>query len=1150
MLFKHDRDYADLSAELSDELDWQPGFLKTLVHHLDVTAFAIEPVSGLLAVGTSGGVVSIHGSPGVECRLVITEPPASRVRILQFAASLFKLLCVDDHDRLHIWDLTTPGRPKMQRIVNLPQPINSLTVSPSHAHAFIALANGVVKTYDLLCLRMSPYATPNLWAAYEKDIQSKGMPAIATPGSMVTVDVVVHPRDLNLLFVAYGGGVILSDLNECSTVRAYELVLPPGAPGGIGYQDPEILLPRRPSVTAIAVHPSGHILAVGHADGSIAFWALEDEDKPLRVCTLDSEEDEDVSTLDVTKLEAALPHGQPKEPHLGGPLDVREPIFKITWSGFPNSSDPRGGDTVLTVFGGFSHETPPGLTTFLLPPLNPPAPPTPSSNAQADQNLHSETRGAMRASLLPRDCYTYTTSAPVQDFLLLPHANPHFAGAWDPRAVLLLTDSDVDGSGDTRVVEAHEFPPPVFLTSKASPPDEHAPADPADDPQTALTQELEDTLQSMTLTADPRPVRVPSAFWGVYGNTLVKVEKDAYAVLTRESSGGDRALPVRGGIAWIDDPEGHMKQTKYQPHRILITHHPDFVVRFQDFSSQQLLSSPENPLSSSFPTELPALTIELASLLADPSLHLTPSRTARRTSPVPSQHSSRPPSVSSLIPEDTARIGSVHIAPESLECVIVLRTGAVVLYKLDNPNESASFAPKDLSDAELVSLEHVNVRTGLRYHPFLGIKPAHGQVSACAVSDIGFLAVAYASGALLVIDLRGPRIIMRSGTSALSERSFLHRHSVEPIQSLTWTVCKIASDPIARIRLIAISASGDAAIHTLMRSEGGAFAVSGPPVSVDAVAKPLAGDSSVVLDARSGGRCRANRNGLATALATPDSDDAEEAGTKKCVWVSAGAKGARCSADVDGERIAKVDWGSKVGAVRRVAVIHKSNACALVAFTERDEALVYSLPYLELLHTLPLGLPNSHSPTAPLTTDDTGDILTITTHSSGLARSTHLTTLFSSRRTAPFAAPLVDLAHRRGTVPAQPSPVALGPASVLGSWLGYFGVGAVGGEQIDALLAGPDRPAPPQPRAPPTPYTPKDSEPRGSASSSVQAASASMSSGVSDLYNRLGTALAERGYKLGDLEESFKSLEEGSKGMLSQAKQLAAQQTMKRWYNF
>ena len=43
--------FTDFSAELNDELDWKAGTLRALAHHLDVTALAYEPVSGILAVG-------------------------------------------------------------------------------------------------------------------------------------------------------------------------------------------------------------------------------------------------------------------------------------------------------------------------------------------------------------------------------------------------------------------------------------------------------------------------------------------------------------------------------------------------------------------------------------------------------------------------------------------------------------------------------------------------------------------------------------------------------------------------------------------------------------------------------------------------------------------------------------------------------------------------------------------------------------------------------------------------------------------------------------------------------------------------------------------------------------------------------------------
>lgn len=51
MRSKTDPVFLDLSAELNDELDWKAGTLRTFDHHLDITAWAYEPLSHLLAIG-------------------------------------------------------------------------------------------------------------------------------------------------------------------------------------------------------------------------------------------------------------------------------------------------------------------------------------------------------------------------------------------------------------------------------------------------------------------------------------------------------------------------------------------------------------------------------------------------------------------------------------------------------------------------------------------------------------------------------------------------------------------------------------------------------------------------------------------------------------------------------------------------------------------------------------------------------------------------------------------------------------------------------------------------------------------------------------------------------------------------------------------
>lgn len=91
------------------------------------------------------------------------------------------------------------------------------------------------------------------------------------------------------------------------------------------------------------------------------------------------------------------------------------------------------------------------------------------------------------------------------------------------------------------------------------------------------------------------------------------------------------------------------------------------------------------------------------------------------------------------------------------------------------------------------------------------------------------------------------------------------------------------------------------------------------------------------------------------------------------ILVMAGAKGAKCISGINGERIGKVEWGSKFGAVQAVQIVEKmglkfvcpfetpnadgsisKGSHVLVIVTERLEVLVYSLPDLGLLQNLKL----------------------------------------------------------------------------------------------------------------------------------------------------------------------------------------------------
>ena len=208
-----------------------------------------------------------------------------------------------------------------------------------------------------------------------------------------------------------------------------------------------------------------------------------------------------------------------------------------------------------------------------------------------------------------------------------------------------------------------------------------------------------------------------------------------------------------------------------------MTHLSDLSVQFLDLSCQLLHSTgPETPLAASYPSPIPRLTIELAPLLLDPTLGLVDPT-------VYDPHLAK------------QRIDAVYFAPESLECVTILRSGAVILHRLDVPPDATTFGQQTLEDKELVSLSHLRVRKGLRYSPLFAIKPdkGRGRVTSCALSDVGFLAVAYASGLLLVIDLRIPRVILRSATRPEGS-GFFHRHAeAEPIETMIWACCGLST---------------------------------------------------------------------------------------------------------------------------------------------------------------------------------------------------------------------------------------------------------------------------------------------------------------------------------------------------------------------
>lgn len=324
----------------------------------------------------------------------------------------------------------------------------------------------------------------------------------------------------------------------------------------------ELLSHRRPPVTCLAIHPAGHFFAVGYADGTVAFWAVEDEDHPLFVRTIDDLEE--VNLVDGDKIEQYLPSGKgPTQSHERSP--DREPVFKISWSGFKNSSDPRGGETALTVLGGMLPGDGSGVNVLWLPPFNPPEPPAASG---VHKGLHPFLRKAMRESLFPTKSYFYNTAGPTQDFLLVPKESPHFACAFDPLAILLLSDA----VGDTRALDGFQYPPPEFLAFSTTVEDT-GPADEAEPRHTSdvLSEDLASTLEAMTMTDDPKALKMPPPMrtgnGGVDHAEIIKLELEAYETFTSTNTVDDLGLSLKGGIARVD--ESTASEAKLSKVRIL-----------------------------------------------------------------------------------------------------------------------------------------------------------------------------------------------------------------------------------------------------------------------------------------------------------------------------------------------------------------------------------------------------------------------------------------------------------------------------------------------------------------------------------------------------------------------------------------------------
>jgi syntaxin-binding protein 5 len=85
------------------------------------------------------------------------------------------------------------------------------------------MGNGDLRTYDLACMQKSPYAVRNMWQIHEEQRLKAGITSVPLRNPLVlntsftyflkptrvrkpqAVEILLHPRDLALVFIAYDG---------------------------------------------------------------------------------------------------------------------------------------------------------------------------------------------------------------------------------------------------------------------------------------------------------------------------------------------------------------------------------------------------------------------------------------------------------------------------------------------------------------------------------------------------------------------------------------------------------------------------------------------------------------------------------------------------------------------------------------------------------------------------------------------------------------------------------------------------------------------------------------------------------------------------------------------------------------------------------
>ncbi|KAF8583420.1 hypothetical protein K439DRAFT_62403 [Ramaria rubella] len=452
---------------------------------------------------------------------------------------------------------------------------------------------------------------------------------------------------------------------------------------------------------------------------------------------------------------------------------------------------------------------------------------------------HLESLGYMH------DSYLYPTSSLVQDFAIFSDNVPS-AGR-----LFLLSGDDKK----TLSLGAFIFPPPPNVPIGQTPHEEKvvelefsAELEESKEVSRNLTATLEDFRSDQgQATAHRTPLRTPMP---------LTLNMGASRVLASELISLDSAEYLRLSKQQSEDAtfEGQF--------RIMITQHEDASIRFYDAST------------------LPGVNLSLHPRALD---HLT-------------IHVTEIPEIALRPDIHSLRIARVVVAKESLECAVQLTTGEVVMLGLGIRPRT-----QDELDNEIVDLSDVRDRGDI-FVPRFMLQAQPGSPNTIGLSDIGFLAVAYQHGLLVVLDLRGPKIILRDFQNETAKHT-----EADMVVSLSWVISGVGDDNSLAPRLLSLQKDGSLIIYTLIRPNE-AWIVDKSHTIRHNHLSPHPPIFAAVFDARDGIDCRATPTRFANAIG-PHADTKTNA--THCFWVAANRREIRTNLNITGDKVSRVNLSSQ-----------------------------------------------------------------------------------------------------------------------------------------------------------------------------------------------------------------------------------------------